>query len=117
MKVVKMTTGPTPVRLRTSTNAVYRKGYSPYIDPETRTWWEYDDAAGSFVNTGVGAGDAVLATREAPGVIIVGGNLSISEDGVLSVDTAGQVGADNRPVTAAAVNKEIGNIEALMGTI
>lgn len=70
MKVVKIrtsgatplktvTTGPVPVRLRSSTNAVYRKGYSPYIDPETRTWWEYDDAVGSFVDTGVGAGDAI----------------------------------------------------------
>lgn len=112
-----VTTGSVSVKLRTSTNTVYRKGYSPYIDPETQTWWEYDDAAGCFVDTGVCAVDIVLATRDAPGVIIVGENLSISEDGILSVDTATEVGTENRPVTAAAVNKEIGNIEALMGTI
>lgn len=40
------------------------------------------------------------------------------ENGVLKVNTAKEVEADNTlPVTAAAVNKTVGNIEILLGTI
>lgn len=37
----------------TATGTVIKKGYSPYIDDVTGTWWEYDDAARAFVDTGV----------------------------------------------------------------
>lgn len=44
--------------------------------------------------------------------------LTLSEDGVLSVNTAVTVEADNTlPVTSAAVHTEIGNIDALLQTI
>ena len=44
--------------------------------------------------------------------------LSLSEDGVLSVNTANDVEQDNTlPVTSAAVFAEVGNINALLGTI
>ena len=44
--------------------------------------------------------------------------LSLSEDGVLSVNTADDVEQDNTlPVTSAAVFAEVGNINALLGTI
>jgi len=37
------------------TAAVVRKGYSPYIDDTTGTWWEYDDDTKQYVDTGVKA--------------------------------------------------------------
>lgn len=58
------------------------------------------------------------ATRSTLGGIIVGENLLITEEGVLSVDTANDAEQDNtRPITAAAVYTEIGNIDVLLSTI
>lgn len=58
------------------------------------------------------------ATRSTLGGIIVGDDLSITEEGVLSVDKTANFSADNtKPVTAAAVYTEIGNINALLQTI
>lgn len=58
------------------------------------------------------------STRETLGGIIVGENLLVTEEGVLSVDTTSSVEADNtRPITAAAVYGEIGNINALLAVI
>ena len=59
-----------------------------------------------------------IATETRLGVIMVGENLKITQEGVLSVDTATTVSADNtKPITAAAVHTEIGNIDALLHTI
>lgn len=58
------------------------------------------------------------ATVEKLGLIKVGENLKITKDGVLSVDTADAAEQDNtRPITAAAVHAEVGNIEILLKTI
>lgn len=59
-----------------------------------------------------------IATETSLGVIMVGENLKITQEGVLSVDTANDVEQDNtKPITAAAVYTEIGNIDALLKTI
>ena len=48
----------------------------------------------------------------------LGENLKMSEDGHLSVDTADTAAGDNtRPITSAAVNTIVGNIETLLETI
>ena len=58
------------------------------------------------------------ATTETLGIIKVGENLKITEEGVLSVDTATQVEQDNtKPITSAAVHTEIGNIEVLLAAL
>ena len=58
------------------------------------------------------------ATTEKLGGIIVGDNLKVTEEGRLSVDTATEPEADNtKPITAAAVQASIGNIEVLLQTI
>lgn len=58
------------------------------------------------------------ATTERLGVVQIGENLKITEEGVLSVDTATQVEQDNtKPITSAAVHTEIGNIDVLLKTI
>ena len=63
-------------------------------------------------------GELDPATKETLGGIIVGQDLLITEDGVLSVDKANAVLEDNtKPITAAAVYTEVGNINALLASI
>lgn len=69
---------------------------------------------------GGGGGGTPLrpATTSTLGGIIVGEDLQITEEGVLSVIKANSVEEDNtRPITAAAVYTEVGNINALLATI
>lgn len=67
---------------------------------------------------GGGSADVPIASETVAGVVRVGENLKISADGVLSVDTATAVEEDNtRPVTSAAVQTTVGNIEILLKTI
>ena len=59
-----------------------------------------------------------IATTSSLGGIIVGNDLLVTEEGRLSVDKTDSFSADNtKPVTAAAVYTEIGNINALLATI
>ena len=67
-----------------------------------------------------GGGSYVLpaATGETLGGIKVGSDLEITPEGVLSVQKATGVEADNtHPITAAAVYTEVGNIDVLLKTI
>lgn len=65
-----------------------------------------------------GGADVPIASETVAGIVRVGENLKINADGVLSVDTAAAVEQDNtRPITAAAVYTEVGNINALLETI
>lgn len=65
-----------------------------------------------------GGGNVGIATRSSLGVVMVGDNLNITSKGVLSVDMADSIEEDNtRPVSAAKVYTEIGNINALLATI
>lgn len=58
------------------------------------------------------------ATTETLGGIIVGEDLLITEAGILSIDKATAVSEDNtKPITAAAVYTEIGNIDVLLQSI
>lgn len=68
--------------------------------------------------SGGGSADVPIASDTVAGIVRVGENLKISADGVLSVDTATTVEEDNtRPVTSAAVQTTVGNIEILLKTI
>ena len=68
--------------------------------------------------SGGGSADVPIASETVAGIVRVGENLRISADGALSVDTAAAVEQDNtRPITAAAVYTEVGNINALLETI
>lgn len=63
-------------------------------------------------------GSNAIATTSTLGSIIVGENLKITPEGVLSVDMAENISGDNtKPVSAAKVYTEIGNIDVLLGTI
>lgn len=58
------------------------------------------------------------ATTTSLGGIIVGEDLAVTSNGLLSVVKANAVEQDNtHPITAAAVFTEIGNIDALLQTI
>lgn len=67
----------------------------------------------------VQGGKAVWEPRKEQKPYGVGDGLTLNTDTyILSVDTADAVEKDNtKPITAAAVYTEIGNIEALLGTI
>lgn len=70
------------------------------------------------VTTAVSYSVVPPASSSSLGGVIVGADLLITEEGVLSVDKATDITGDNtRPVTAAAVYVEIGNINALLHTI
>lgn len=59
-----------------------------------------------------------IATSEKAGIVTVGKNLSITKDGVLSVDTTDSAEQDNtKPITSAGVNLVVGNINALLAII
>lgn len=71
--------------------------------------------AGGTSHTGYVLPAATVSTL---GGVIVGSDLLVTEAGVLSVDKAENVEGDNtRPITAAAVYAEVGNINALLATI
>lgn len=62
--------------------------------------------------------DPPLATTETAGIIIVGNNLVIDENGRMSVDTTNEVDKDNtKPITSAAVDATLGNLDILLKTI
>ena len=72
----------------------------------------------TVTNGSGGSADVPIASETVAGIVRVGENLKISADGVLSVDTATAVEEDNtRPVTSAAVQTTVGNIEILLKTI
>lgn len=76
-------------------------------------------ASGALGQTVVVGGTILRpATTSTLGGIIVGEDLEITQQGVLSVTKANQVEQDNtHPITAAAVYTEVGNINALLQTI
>lgn len=76
-------------------------------------------ASGALGQTVVVGGTVLRpATTTSLGGIIVGEDLEITQQGVLSVTKANAVEQDNtHPITAAAVFTEVGNINALLQTI
>jgi len=65
-----------------------------------------------------GSGILTPATKTRLGGIIVGNNLSVTENGTLSVDMAEEIEKDNtRPISSAQVYTSIGNINALLNEI
>ena len=70
-----------------------------------------------FGETAYLTNDIPFATKSTAGKVIIGDNLLV-ENGVVSVDVASEADADNtKPITAAAVAVQIGNIEVILGTI
>lgn len=62
--------------------------------------------------------DLQPATTSTLGGVIVGEHLQITSEGVLSVTVANDMEGDNtNPISSAAVYMEVGNINALLGTI
>ena len=55
VELQEITASQTTLKELSATAAVVRKGYSPYIDATTGTWWEYDDETKQYVDTHVEA--------------------------------------------------------------
>lgn len=101
---------------------IVKKGYSPYINGDTLTWWEYDDTQKVFIDTGITAqgpqGEDGKDGEDGKMMIAGAGLLYDEETNVLSVNTATDAIEDNTlPITSGAVYKEIGNIDVLLQLI
>ena len=58
------------------------------------------------------------ATKTEAGVVVVGNNLSINEQGQISVETTNNAEEDNtKPMTSAGVYTQLGNINVLLQKI
>lgn len=110
---------PTPDQYEQLLNALGSKQDKLSGVPGQVVGFDADGNAVAQVWSGGGSGGAMIpATDESLGGIIVGDNLKITKEGVLSVDTADNAESDNtRPITSAAVHTQLGNIEVLLGTI
>lgn len=59
-----------------------------------------------------------FATKETPGIVQIGENIDISEDGIISISTTDMAEKDNtKPITSAGVYTQLGNINALLEQI
>ena len=85
--------------------------------PEDPTPSQYDQIMELLANSGA-VTTVPMMTEHVAGIAKVGDNLRIDAAGRLSVDTTDTVAGDNtKPITSAAVNVVVGNIEALLNTI
>ena len=63
-----------PVSLKVLEEPFYRKGFSPFVNKQTGTWWEYDDDKKGFFDTGIIAqgrdGNDYVITEKDYGTIV-----------------------------------------------
>ncbi len=91
----------------------------PPIPGKNGYWLIWDTDKGAYVESELAvSGGMGFATPDSAGIIKVGKNLSISEDGVLSVITTDTAQQDNtKPITSAGVYTLAGNIEVLLAAL
>lgn len=91
----------------------------PPIPGSNGFWLLWDTDRGEYVESQLPVSEGMgFATRDTAGIIKVGENLSISEDGVLSVVTTDTAQQDNtKPITSAGVYTLAGNIEVLLAAL
>lgn len=74
-----------PVSLKVVQEPFYRKGFSPFVNKETGTWWEYDDDKKGFFDTGI-----IAQGRDGDTVDVRIDGESIVQDGVANVPKASE---------------------------
>ena len=91
----------------------------PPIPGKNGYWLIWDTDKGAYVESELAVSGVMgFATPDSAGIIKVGKNLSISEDGVLSVITTDTAQQDNtKPITSAGVYTLAGNIEVLLAAL
>ena len=102
-----------------------KDGYTPqrgkdyWTEEDQQAIRDYvDEAVGDAGGGGGGLTELPVASADELGGVMVGENLTIDENGRLSVETTDGVSEDNtRPITSAGVYVVVGNIEALLKTI
>ena len=72
-----------PVSLKVVEEPFYRKGFSPFVNKETGTWWEYDDDKKGFFDTGI-----IAQGRDGDTVDVRIDGKSIVQDGVAVLPVA-----------------------------
>lgn len=91
----------------------------PPVPGNNGYWMLWDTDKGTYVESELSvSGGMGFATLDSAGIIKVGKNLAISEDGVLSVITTDTAQQDNtKPITSAGVYTLAGNIEVLLAAL
>lgn len=75
------------VQAKILTGTLVKKGYSPFMNEETGTWWEYDDSLNAFIDTGV----SIVGEKGDPGDVGPKGDpgeKGEKGDGVYTVDVS-----------------------------
>lgn len=91
----------------------------PPVPGSNGFWLVWDADKDEYVESQLPVSEGMdFATRDTAGIIKVGENLAISEDGVLSVVTTDTAQQDNtKPMTSAGVYTLAGNIEVLLAAL
>ena len=91
----------------------------PPIPGSNGYWLVWDPDKDEYVESRLPVSDGIdFASPDRAGIIKVGENLAISEDGVLSVITTDTAQQDNtKPITSAGVYTLAGNIEVLLAAL
>lgn len=91
----------------------------PPVPGSNGYWLVWDADKDEYVESQLPVSEGMgFATRDTAGIIKVGENLTISEDGVLSVVTTDTAQQDNtKPMTSAGVYTLAGNIEVLLAAL
>lgn len=91
----------------------------PPIPGSNGYWLVWDPDKDEYVESRLPVSDGMdFASPDRAGIIKVGENLAISEDGVLSVITTDTAQQDNtKPITSAGVYTLAGNIEVLLAAL
>lgn len=90
-------------------------GHQPIPNADTGTWWTWDAERGEYTDTGEpysGSGFGGGSSYE------IGHGLKVVDGDKLEVDAVSDFSGDNTlPITAAAVQATVGNIEVVLSTI
>ena len=76
-----------PVSLKVLEEPFYRKGFSPFVNKQTGTWWEYDDDKKGFFDTGI-----IAQGRDGDTVDVRVDGKSIVQDGIANIQLANGFG-------------------------
>lgn len=113
-KIVKINNGTISIEYKTGSQSATMTGSNTNDGESSGNEGDSEDD----ITDDITSDDLPIATETALGAVKVGNNLTITEDGTLSVNTTDQMEHDNTlPITSAGVYTTVGNIEVLLKTI
>ena len=99
---------------QSASDAEEAAGHTPYPNKDTGTWWVWDASEGDYKDTG----ESYRGSGGGESYIIGYGLKLEASTNTLSVNSVNDFNGDNTlPITAAAVQTTVGNIDVILGTI